>query len=99
MYLNTNYKNTEYYSKIEEDYKRSLLTLVDIHKATSENEECFQGGLSFSYYPYAADCEAISYFYKQYPKSKFADIFKKLDKNMSSFDYNTEKNPVSPHYS
>lgn len=98
--LYTNYKTTDYYKIISEKFINALTTMVDLHHAAGADDElqCFESGLSYEFYPYAADYESIQYFIDHYPKSKYVGIFKKLKKNMSEFRYNTESNPIASVY-
>jgi hypothetical protein len=81
------YKNSEYYKKIEDNYKDRLMSSLDIHIVNNGDEtDCYASGFSTEYWPFAADCEAIEYFIETYPKSMYTKVYEAVSKNMSEMN-------------
>ncbi len=80
-----NYRNTQYFFKIEEKYKEALFICTDIHGATTTNglKNYYYGDFNFSFYPYVSSWSDIEYIKNDYPNSIYHNIFSNLLQNMS----------------
>ncbi len=83
--LFSKYKETEYYKEIEDKFKNMLIEFVDIHKVNGggDQNECFEGELHSSFYPWVTICNMPELFQKRFPNTVFTPIFKKLQENIS----------------
>jgi len=77
------YPETEYYKDIETDFNEIVLEFADIHKI---KDECFEGGLHSTFYPWSTLCNISELFIKRFPNTVFSPVFTELQKNMSEFD-------------
>ncbi|RMG21316.1 MAG: hypothetical protein D6730_18495 [Bacteroidetes bacterium] len=74
-----------YYEKIDEDFRRALRTITDIHLVQSgEQTMPIVGGINTDPYPFMAELETHQKFLQEHPESRYHPVVKKILDNTST---------------
>ncbi len=77
-----------YYAKVEDNFRRALHVLTDIHVVTNEGGRV--GGLHTEAYPYACDLKQMTSILNQYEESDYHSVIKNILDNPSEITQRPE---------